>query len=57
MQLEVEAHKLYALTVTDLALSVGNTSDLSSLSYYIKEWRLIAWEIAFFMMFKSKNGI
>jgi len=57
MQLEVEAQKLYALTITNLALFVKNTNDLSSLLDYIKERRLTTWEIAFFKEFKSKDGI
>jgi hypothetical protein len=40
MQLDVELQKLYALIVMNLALFVKDTSDLFSLSYYIKEWRL-----------------
>jgi hypothetical protein len=42
MHLKVEVHKLYALTITNLALYVGDTSGLYSLLTYIKEWRLIA---------------
>jgi hypothetical protein len=57
MQLEVEVQKLYALTITNLALFVKNTNDLSSLLDYIKERRLTTWEIAFFKEFKSKDGI
>jgi hypothetical protein len=57
MHFRVEVHKLYALIITDLALSVGNTSDLSSLSNYIKEWKLIAWEITFFKKLESKDEI
>lgn len=55
MQLKVEAQKLYASTITNLALFVEDTNDLSSLSDNIKEWKLIAWEIAFFKKFKSKD--
>jgi hypothetical protein len=57
MHLKVEIHKLYALTITDLALYVGDTSGLFSLLDYIKEWRLIAWETTFFKEFKSKDEI
>jgi len=57
MQLEVEAQKLYALIITNLALFVKDTSDLSSLLDYIQEQRLTTWEIAFFKEFKSKDGI
>jgi hypothetical protein len=57
MNLKVEVHKLYTLIITDLALFVRDTSNLSSLSNYIKEWRLIAWEITVFREFKSKDGI
>lgn len=57
MQLEVEVQKLYALTIMDLALFIKDISDLSSLLDYIKEWRFMAWEIAFFRVFKSKDGI
>jgi hypothetical protein len=57
MQLEVEVQKLYALKAIDLALFVSDTSNLLSLSDYIKEWRLTIWEIAFFSKLKSKDGI
>jgi hypothetical protein len=57
MQLEVKAQKLYALIVTDLALSIGDTNDLSSLLNYINEWKLTIWETTFFKEFKSKDGI
>jgi hypothetical protein len=57
MQLEVKAQKLYALIVTDLALSVRDTNDLSSLLNYINEWKLTIWETAFLKEFKSKDGI
>jgi hypothetical protein len=57
MQLDVEAQKLYALTITNLPLFVRYTSDLSSLLDYIKERRLTTWETAFFKEFKSKDGI
>jgi hypothetical protein len=48
MHLKVEVHKFYALIIMDLALSVRDTSNLSSLSDYIKEWKLIAGETTFF---------
>jgi hypothetical protein len=57
MQLKVEVQKLYAWTIMDLALCVGDTNDLFSLSDYINEWRLITWEITFFREFKSKDRI
>jgi hypothetical protein len=41
----------------DLALFVGDTSNLFSLSDYIKEWKLTTWETTFFKKFKSKDGI
>jgi len=41
MQLDVEFQKLYALIVTNLGLFVRDTSDLFSLSDYIKDWKLI----------------
>jgi len=41
----------------DLALSVENINNLSSLSDYIKEWRLTTWESALFREFKLKDGI
>jgi hypothetical protein len=52
-----EGKKLYVSIVMDLALSIMDTSKLLSLSDYVKEWRLIIWEIAFFREFKSKDGI
>ncbi len=57
MQLDVELQKLYALIVTNLGLFVRDTSDLFSLSDYIKDWKLIVQETAFFRKFKSKDGI
>jgi hypothetical protein len=57
MQLEVKGQKLYALTMTNFGSFVGDTIELVSLSYYIKEWRLTIWETAFFQEFKSKDGI
>lgn len=57
MHLKVEVHKFYALIIMDLALSVRDTSNLSSLSDYIKEWKLIAGETTFFKQFKSKDEI
>jgi hypothetical protein len=57
MRLKVEVQNLYASIVMNLALSIKNTSDLSSLSSYIKEWRLATWETPLFKEFKSKDGI
>lgn len=57
MRLKVEVQKLYASIVMNLALSIENTSDLSSLLSYTKEWRLATWETPLFREFKSKDGI
>jgi hypothetical protein len=57
MQLEVEVWNLYASTITHLALSIGDISNLFALSDYIKEWRFTTWETTFFREFKSKDGI
>jgi hypothetical protein len=43
--------------MTNLALFVRDTRELLCLSNFIKEWRLIVWEIAPFREFKSKDGI
>jgi hypothetical protein len=49
LQLDIEVLKFFDATISNFSLVVRKVLDMISFSSYIQQWRLVVWEIFFFL--------